>query len=121
MLIIRLQRVGRKNDPSFRLIVTDSRHAAKAQKYLENLGSYDARHGAPQLKADRIKHWIEHGAQVSGTVHNLLVEAKIVAGPKRNVLPKKRPIVKAAEAAPVAAAPEVPEVTEVAPATTEAV
>jgi small subunit ribosomal protein S16 len=75
---------------------------------LENLGSYDARHGAPQLKADRIKHWIEHGAQVSGTVHNLLVEAKIVAGPKRNVLPKKRPIVKAAEAAPAAA----PEVTE---------
>ncbi len=86
--------------------------AAKAGKALEVLGSYDARHGQPELKAERIKHWIANGAQVSGTVHNLLVDAKIITGKKVNVLPRKTAPAKAAtapeatpEAAPVAEAP----------------
>ena len=94
MLIIRLQRVGRKNDTSFRIIVTDHHRAAKAGKALEVLGSYDARStaGQPrsvQLKVERVKHWLDHGAQVSGTVHNLLVDQKIISGKKINVLPRK--------------------------------
>src|SRR3989344_5068268 len=84
MLIIRLRRVGRKNDPSFRVIVTDHRRAAKAGKAVEVLGAYDARRGAPQINADRVKHWLSQGAQVSGTVHNLLVDQKIITGKKIN-------------------------------------
>lgn len=112
MLKVRLQRVGRKNDPSFRMIVTDSRRAAKKSNFVEIVGAYDARKGEPQIKADRVKYWMSVGAQVSGTVHNLLVNAKIVDGKKVNVLPKKtapkkeEPIVE--EAAPVAAVAEAP-------------
>ena len=92
MLKIRLQRVGRKHDPSFRVVVTDSRFAAQSGKALEVLGSYNPRFDNPTLKEDRIKEWIAKGAQTSGTVHNILVGAGIIKGKKVNVLPKKAPI-----------------------------
>lgn len=89
MLTIRLQRRGRKNDPSFRVIILDSKRGPKSGSYLELLGNYDARVDRVELKADRIKHWMSMGAQVSDTVHNLLVSNNIIEGKKRNVLPKK--------------------------------
>ena len=103
MLMIRLQRVGRKNDPSFRVVVTDSRNATKSGKFIEIVGSYDARKGEPQLKAERIKYWISVGAKTSGTVHNLLVSSGIVAGAKINVsVPAKKEVTtKPAAASPV--------------------
>jgi len=110
MLIIRLQRVGRKNDPSFRVVLTDSRRAPQSGRFLEILGSYDARHGEPQLKGERIKHWISQGVKTSGTVHNLLVDAKLVTAVKIRVspLPKKPAASLETPAASVSAAPEAP-------------
>lgn len=116
MLAIRLQRVGRKNDPSFRMIVADSKLKPKTGNVLEVLGSYNARKGSPVIKTERVKHWMSVGAQVSGTVHNLLVDAKVIAGKKVNVLNKKTPIVKEQPAeAPKAAAPAAAPVAEAAP------
>lgn len=97
MLKIRLQRVGRKHDPSFRIVLVDSRRAAKSGSFLQILGSYNARKGEPQLKGDKIKEWIAKGAQVSGTVHNILVDKKIISGKKVNVLPKIKKTNKPAE------------------------
>lgn len=97
MLMIRLQRVGRKHDPSFRLVLTDKRNSTKSGRFLEVLGSYNARAGKPAIKGDRVKHWIENGAQVSDTVNNLLIKEKIIEGKTINVLPKKSPIVKEVE------------------------
>lgn len=106
MLSIRLQRVGRKNDPSFRVIVTDSKLKPKTGNFLEVLGSYNARMGKPVINVERAKHWMSVGAKASGTVHNLLVDLKAVSGKKVNVLGKKTPIVKEVVAeAPKAAAP----------------
>ena len=116
MLKIRLQRVGRKHEPSFRLVLTDSKNSTKSGKYLENLGNYDARRGEKaEFKADRITYWMSKGAQTSPTVHNLLVSKKIVAGKKINVLPLKKPIIKeiakevAKDAEMVAESPATPE------------
>ncbi len=97
MLTIRLQRVGRKNDSSYRLVVINSKYAAKSGKAIAILGSADFRKKAilgESLKADKIKDYISKGATVSDTVHNLLVDAGIVKGKKINVLPKKAPIKK---------------------------
>ena len=94
MLAIRLQRVGRKNDPSFRVIVADSKLKPKTGNVLEVLGSYNARMGKPIINVERAKHWMSVGAQASGTVHNLLVDLKAITGKKINVLGKKTPIVK---------------------------
>lgn len=91
MLMIRLQRIGRKNDPSFRVVLTDSKNAAKSGKFLEILGSYNLKSGEVLFKADRIKHWIGNGAKASATVHNFLVKQNIIEGKKKNVLPKKSP------------------------------
>lgn len=89
MLKIRLQRVGRKNDPSFRLVLTDSKNATRSGKFLEILGDYSARQGEPTIKGDRVKYWMSVGAKPSDTVHNLLIKEKIITGKKVNVLPKK--------------------------------
>jgi len=90
MLKIRLQRVGRKNDPSFRVVVIDSRRGPQSGNFIEVLGSYDARRDALQIKADRVKHWLSQGAETSGSLHNLLVEQKIIAGKKINVYYRHR-------------------------------
>lgn len=94
MLAIRLQRVGRKNDPSFRVIVADSKLKPKTGNVLEVLGSYNARMGKPVINTERAKYWMSVGAKASGTVHNILVDMKTVTGKKINVLGKKTPIVK---------------------------
>lgn len=111
MLMIRLQRVGRKNDPSFRVVVTDSKNGPQSGKFLEVLGSYNARFGKPQLNADRIKHWLAMGAGISDTVHNMLVKFKVVAGKTVNVLGQKP--VKPEEPKVEEKAPEAPVVEKV--------
>jgi len=106
MLKIRLQRVGRKHEPVFRLVLTDSKNSTKSGKFLETLGNYDARRGEKSAyKAERINYWIGKGAQLSGTLHNLLVSNKIVEGKKINVLPLKKAIVKDAPVVAEAPAP----------------
>lgn len=95
MLMIRLQRVGRKNVPAFRVVLTDKRNSTKSGKYLEMLGSYNPRNDKEKtVDADRIKYWISKGAQPTGTMHNFLVDKKIISGKKLNVLPRKSPIKK---------------------------
>lgn len=94
--MIRFQRVGRRNDPSFRLIVCDSRRAAKTGAFLELLGSYNPKTKATTLKNDRILKWHKDGAQISDTVRNFLITNKVIEGKKVNVLPRKSPVKKEA-------------------------
>jgi small subunit ribosomal protein S16 len=85
MLKIRLQRVGRKHEPSFRLVLTDSKNSTKSGRSAEVLGNYDPRKSLESLKADRIKHWLGLGAGVTGSVNNLLVKKGIIRGKKIHV------------------------------------
>lgn len=98
MLKIRLQRVGKKHDPSFRVILTDSARAARSGSVNEVLGFYSAKREQTKLSADKIKEWMTKGAQVSDTVHNILVREKVIKGPKKNVLPPKKKAVEEAKA-----------------------
>lgn len=91
MLKIRLQRLGRKNDPHFKLIVTPQTYKPKTHKFIEDLGFYDVKSGVYKFKADRVKYWIGVGAKITPTVHNFLIKEKIIEGKKINVLPKKSP------------------------------
>jgi len=97
MLAIRFQRTGRKNDPSFRIIVSEKARSPKAGNPLEVLGSYDPITKDTIIKADRVKHWIQKGAELSGTVKNLLITKGIIEGKKVNVLSKKHPPAKEEE------------------------
>lgn len=93
MLMMRLQRVGRKNDPSFRLVVTDKRTGPKSNKHIALLGSYNPKLGTVQVDKTAAKEWLSKGVQPSDTVHNILVAQKVIEGRMKNVLPKKSPIV----------------------------
>ena len=117
---MRLQRVGRKNNPSYRVLVVDSHQGPKSGKFVDNLGSYDPKVDRIQLDAERVKEWISKGVQLSDTMHNMLVGQKIIEGKKINNLPRKSPIKKegSEEVAPEAKeeAPAQEEVSEPAPA-----
>ncbi len=93
MLMMRLQRVGRKNDPSFRVVVVDKRTGPKSNKNIDILGSYNPKLNQVQIDAAKAKEWLSKGVQPSDTVHNILVGQKVIEAKKKNVLPKKSPIV----------------------------
>jgi len=120
MLKIRLQRVGKKHEPVFRVVVGNSQNGPKSGKFIEILGSYDPRDkNANTLNKEKVTTWIAKGAQVSDTVHNLLVSEKVIDKKKINALPKKSAPKKEVVAEEVKAAPVVeatPEVAESVPA-----
>lgn len=93
MLKLRLQRIGRRNDPSYRVIVCDSRQGPKSGKFIDLLGSYNPKMDTVKIDGEKVRDWIAKGVQVSPTVHNLLIGQKIIEGKKINVLPKKSPII----------------------------
>jgi small subunit ribosomal protein S16 len=93
MLCIRLQRLGKKKQPVYRVIVSDKHKDTQAGS-LEILGSYIPTTNPKQieLKKDRILYWISVGAQPSPTVHNLLVREGVVKADKQKsvFITKKR-------------------------------
>lgn len=91
--MMRLQRVGRKNDPSYRLVVVDKRTGPKSNKNIDILGSYNPKMNHVQIDTEKAKVWLSKGVQPSDTVHNILVGQKVIEAKKKNVLPKKSPIV----------------------------
>ncbi len=97
MLMIRMQRIGRKNEAHFRIVLTDHKNAAKSGKFKEILGFYNPKSGEVGLEADRVKHWMTVGAQPSDTVHNFLVTKGLLEAKKKNVLSRKAPTKKRKE------------------------
>ena len=85
MLRIRLQRVGRKHEPSFRIVLTDSKNSTKSGRFKEILGSYDPRKSNDSLNTERIKYWLSQGANPTDTVHNLLVKRGVIKAKKIDV------------------------------------
>ncbi|MFT5832293.1 MAG: small subunit ribosomal protein S16 [Candidatus Paceibacteria bacterium] len=93
MLMMRLQRVGRKNDPAYRIVVTDKRTGVKSDKHVDRIGSYNPKMGTIILDKEKAKQWLSQGVQASGTMHNILVSQGVIDAKKINVLPRKSPIV----------------------------
>jgi small subunit ribosomal protein S16 len=73
MLKIRLRRMGARNRPHYRIVVSDSRSTSRAE-VLEELGAYDPMREPPIVSFDRerARHWIGKGASVTPTVRSLL-------------------------------------------------
>jgi small subunit ribosomal protein S16 len=89
MLMIRFQRIGRKNDASFRMAVLEKTAGPKAGKYVDLVGTYNPKTKQITYKADRIKDWITKGAQVSPSLKNLLIKNGVLEGSKSAVISKK--------------------------------
>ena len=92
MLAIRLQRIGKKKQPTYRLVVSDKKKDLYG-KQLEILGNYNpvSMPKTVSLNVERILHWLSVGAQASATVHNLLVKEKVIEAKKVQAWkPKKK-------------------------------
>jgi len=81
MLMIKLQRVGRRHQPSFRVVVAEKRSKLKGPP-VEDLGAYNPFTKESTLVKDRVSHWLKIGAQPTATVYNLLVRSGVVQGKK---------------------------------------
>jgi small subunit ribosomal protein S16 len=81
MLVLKLQRIGKKHQAHFRLVVGERRIKLNGRQ-LEYLGWYDPHADKMAFKKERVLHWLNHGAQKTNTVHNLLITAGIIKGRK---------------------------------------
>lgn len=81
MTILRLTRVGKRKQPSYRLVVQDKRRDPWGPA-LETVGSYNPRSKALVVKEDRVKDWISKGCQMTAAVNNLLVTNNVLKGDK---------------------------------------
>jgi len=79
MLMIRLARVGRKNLPSYRIVVQEKSFATSSS-VVENVGQYDPKTepSTVTIKKERIEHWIKQGARPSLRVAEILVGQDIL-------------------------------------------
>jgi small subunit ribosomal protein S16 len=77
MVKIRLRRMGARNAPFYRVVVSDSRRTPTAAS-VEELGWYDPTKQPAQIKIDagRIDYWVRRGAQLSPTVKKLLAQTQ---------------------------------------------
>ena len=83
MLVLRLQRIGKRKKPSYRLIVSEKTKDTQAGS-LEILGHYTPVQKEKRLvlEKDRIAHYLSVGAVPSETVRNLLIHEGILSGSK---------------------------------------
>jgi small subunit ribosomal protein S16 len=89
MLMIRFQRIGRKNDASFRIAVLEKTSGPKAGKYVDLVGSYNPKTKVANVNGEKIKEWVAKGAQVSPTAMNLFIREGIYEGKKSPAVSKK--------------------------------
>lgn len=81
MLVIRLQRMGKKNQPLYRIVLAEKTAPPKG-KYIEKLGFYDPKQKRSILQKERILYWLEKGAKPSTTIWNFLIKKEIIRGKK---------------------------------------
>jgi len=77
---IRLTRVGARNNPMWRVVATDQRNPRDG-RFIEVLGHYNPQTDPSTIVLDeeRVRGWIQKGAQPSGTVKKLLKAKGIAA------------------------------------------
>jgi small subunit ribosomal protein S16 len=129
LLKIRLARIGKKKQPTYRVVIADAR-APRDGKYVEIVGSYNPRMEPTTfvIDEDKVKDWLHKGAQPTMIMHKLLAKQGLMAAPTfpppkpkaAPPAPAARPAATPAAAAPAAAtAVAEPEAPAEEPATAE--
>lgn len=89
MLVIRLQRTGRKGHAQFRVVVQDSRRTPTSGKIVAQVGTYNPHTKELILDKERAQHYLDHGAQPSDRVV-LILKKEGVKLPSWVKLPAKQ-------------------------------
>jgi small subunit ribosomal protein S16 len=72
---IRLARAGTSKVPFYRIVATDHR-SARGGRFIERLGTWDPRRKELRIDQARVGHWVQHGAQPSDAVRQLMKRAE---------------------------------------------
>lgn len=104
MLIIRLQRVGSRNSPDFRIVLAE-KHRAAAKKAQEVLGKYNPISKQFNIsEPEKLKLWLSRNVELSPSIRNLLISHKLLEGKKVKAWkPKKSAAPSQPASAPAAA------------------
>ena len=120
MLAIRLQRLGRKGYPTYRIAVQESQRHPSSGRVVAYVGSYNPHTKETTLNLEKVEFYLGHGAQPTPRVVKILSEQKVAlpvwvktpAGDKKvsvknqEKLRKNRPVEEAEEPAEEAAPAE---------------
>jgi len=90
MLVFRLFRVGKNNQPSYKIVVTDKRNPSKGGRFVEQVGFYNPVTKQNVLNKERVQYWLKQGVQPSPTTHNLFIKEGILEGKKIPVHKKSK-------------------------------
>jgi len=82
MLVIRFLRKGKKNQPFFRIVVTDKKNPPRGGRFLEIVGFFNPLTKEKKINKERVKYWLSVGAKPSTSLHNLLIKEGIIKGKK---------------------------------------
>jgi|SRR5690606_12634110 len=96
MVKIRLTRTGKKNSPSYRVVVTPAREKRES-KFIEYIGHYSPITKKIEIKNDRAEYWLSVGAQPTDTVRALLIKQGVIKAEKTKKQFNKQPGRKATE------------------------
>jgi len=97
MLAIKLQRIGKKHQPSYRIVVQEKRTKLNGLSR-EDLGWFNPLNNKREINKDRAMYWISVGAKPTPTVHNLLIRTGIIRGKKIAVHSQSKKVKDGAEA-----------------------
>lgn len=94
MLKIRFLRRGKRNQPFFFIVVVEKNRPPQSGKFVEKIGFYNPITKERKIDKERVKYWLDHGAQPSEVVFNLLIKEGLIRGKKISVhkKPKKESI-----------------------------
>lgn len=84
MLAIKLKRIGKKHQPSYRIVVNEKK-SKMSGRFIEDLGWYNPFSKEIKINKERVDFRLKTGVQPTDTVYNLLVKAGVISGSKRAV------------------------------------
>jgi small subunit ribosomal protein S16 len=90
MVKIRLMRVGKKGEPSYRVVVADA-HSPRDGRIIENIGWYNPLTEPSTINVDveRVKHWLSVGAQPTDSARSLLERVGVLTRAEQPAEAKK--------------------------------
>ncbi len=89
MLKIRFLRRGKRNQPFFFIVVVEKNRPPQSGRFVEKIGFYNPITKERKIDRERVRYWLNNGAQPSDVVFNLLIKEGVIKGKKISV--HKRP------------------------------
>ena len=90
VLVIRFFRTGKKNQPFFKIVVTDKKNPPRGGRFVDEIGFWNPIKKEKLINVEKAKYWLSVGAKPSDSVYNLFISEKVLEGKKIPAHKKKK-------------------------------